>query len=102
MSKELIGKELYDKDPVRCEHFYRMGKSYNYNNCCIKFFIEKAIGEIETDTFYIVISTGIILCPICSLELDHETIAITATITADDSKPLYYTTHPDKLKHSIE
>lgn len=82
-----------EKHKERCEYFYLMGKKYGYEECCIHFFIEKAING--TNKKYIGLSTGVILCPSCS-KIDEEYIKVLIELTAepDDEKPYSYFLHP--------
>jgi len=96
MSKELVGETLYNKDYEKCDFFYKIGKSYCYNDCCIKFFIEKALigkklRQLNSDTGIVTINRkkhvykfltgGVIFCPSCSVMLDNEMLKVLTELT---------------------
>jgi|TARA_R110000803_G_scaffold30611_3_gene68933 hypothetical protein len=99
MSKELVGETLYNKDYEKCDFFYKKGKSYCYNDCCIKFFIEKAlIGKnkrlLDKVTGIVTINGkkhvyknltgGVIFCPSCSVMLDNEMLKVLTELTENE------------------
>ena len=99
MSKELVGETLYNKDYEKCDFFYNKGKHNCYNDCCIKFFIEKALigkknRQLNRDTgivmingkkhVYKFITTGVIFCPSCSVMLDNEMLKVLTELTEND------------------
>jgi hypothetical protein len=99
MAKQLIDNNLYNQDSERCDHFYETGKSYNYNDCCIKFFIERAIkknSNICENRPFIGLSTGCMLCPECS-DIDEEMIKVLCLLTRSKDCVIdpCYTKHPE-------
>ena len=66
---ELDKKENTTYRRVKCGIFYGNGKDYNYNLCCIRFFIKKALLEYNTTKPIITFNSGVRFCEECSNNL---------------------------------
>lgn len=94
---EVLDLYLQTKSNPRCIHFYETGKKYNFNMCCIRFFIKKCLLNYIPAEPYIGMSTGVIFCPQCSENMDSEILKIIFNLTSEsDDEPTYFYHHKAK------
>jgi len=82
----------------KCRVFYCNGTDYNYNLCCIRFFIKKALLDYKPTEPTITFNTGVRFCEECSETLLEDKLML---------KTLYNITNEDKntkqhKKYSVE
>lgn len=90
---ELDKKENSTYLRSKCKVFYCNGMDYNYNLCCIRFFIKKALLNYEPTEPTITLNTGVRFCQECSETLLEDKLML---------KTLYDLTNDDKTKKQIK
>ena len=89
----LDNKEKTTYRQNKCGIFYENGKDYNYNLCCIRFFIKKALLEYKATDPIITFNSGVRFCEECSKSLLEDPCML---------ETLYDLTNEDKNKKSAK
>lgn len=91
-----IGDLIMNQSPEltsKIIHYYLAGKDNCYNLCCIRFFIQKSVFRRQTTQQYNGLTSGVIFCPDCSVQLDKEHIKQLIYMTDQSDYDIEYITY---------